>query len=229
MLTAAVLALSLLLQNAPATPSTTAPSSRPSVDSLWRYRKDIEKFAKLDSEKFPAPGAVLFIGSSTFTRWDTIKAFPEFPTLNRAFGGSTLPEVIYFVDRVAIQYKPKVVVVYCGENDVAGGASVETTVANVERLVQMLHTALPEAKVVYLGLKPSPLRQKHWEAFRAVNTTVSAKAGEWGMTYVDFWPVMSPDGQPHEEWFVGDRLHNNAAGYDRLKSVLLPAIQAEMK
>src|SRR6187402_1595910 len=145
MLTASLLALSLLVQNAP----TTAPSaatSRPSVDSLWRYRPNIEKFAKLDAEKFPVPGSVVFIGSSTFTRWDTTKAFPGLPVLNRAFGGSTLPEVIYFLDRVAIQYRPKVVVVYCGENDIADKASVATTVANVERLMQMLHTSLPEAK-----------------------------------------------------------------------------------
>ena len=56
MLPAAILALTLLVQNAPVTVG--MPESRPSVDSLWKFRKDIEKFAKLDSEKFPAPGFV---------------------------------------------------------------------------------------------------------------------------------------------------------------------------
>src|SRR5215813_8439521 len=86
---------------------------------------DIQAFKKEDSAHFPGTGKILFVGSSSFARWkDVQKDFPAYPIINRGFGGSSLTDVIRYKDDVIFKYKPKQIVIYCGENDLAGNDTV---------------------------------------------------------------------------------------------------------
>ena len=65
------------------------------------FAADIAAFKKQDSIQFPAKHQILFIGSSSFTKWKTVQQdFPDYKILNRAFGGSTLVDVIRYVASV---------------------------------------------------------------------------------------------------------------------------------
>lgn len=77
-------------------------------------------FKKLDSLQ-PVPAhPILFIGSSSFTKWkDVNEYFPGYPIINRAFGASTQLDLIRYSYDVIIPYQPKPVLIYCGENDLA--------------------------------------------------------------------------------------------------------------
>src|SRR5471030_48169 len=82
------------------------------------FAKDVAAFKERDKENPPEKGQILFIGSSSFTRWtDVGKYFPGHKILNRAFGGSSLSDVINFANDIVPPYEPKQVVIYCGEND----------------------------------------------------------------------------------------------------------------
>jgi hypothetical protein len=92
------------------------------------FRKEIDAFKKKDSAQMPAKQSILFVGSSSFTKWTDVQDyFPGYPILNRGFGGSSLPDVIRYVDEVIIPYDPKQIVIYCGENDVAGSDTITRT------------------------------------------------------------------------------------------------------
>ena len=59
------------------------------------FWNDIQAFKKKDSVSFPPKNAILFVGSSSFTRWtDVQQYFPSHTIINRGFGGSTLVDVI---------------------------------------------------------------------------------------------------------------------------------------
>ena len=92
-----------------------------------RFVKDFEKFAELDkTNPPPTKNLTLFTGSSTIRRWNTLaKDFPEIPVLNRGFGGSQLNQVLHHFDDLFPRYKPVRIVLYCGENDLWDGKSVE--------------------------------------------------------------------------------------------------------
>src|SRR5882724_5443412 len=76
---------------------------------LVRFEKTIEGFETKDKEKTPPKDPIVFTGSSSIARWKNVaKAFPEYPILNRGFGGSTTPEVLHYFDRVVYAYRPKV-------------------------------------------------------------------------------------------------------------------------
>ena len=61
------------------------------------FQKEILEFKKQDSISFPPSHAILFVGSSSFTKWKDVSAyFPNHVIINRGFGGSTLLDVIHY-------------------------------------------------------------------------------------------------------------------------------------
>ena len=82
---------------------------------------EINAFLKRDQAQMPPANAVLFMGSSSIRMWDTARDFSEIPTINRGFGGSQIFENTLYVDRLAVPYKPKIIVFCAGTNDLAYG------------------------------------------------------------------------------------------------------------
>ena len=77
-----------------------------------KWAKEIEKYAQADALKAPAKGGVVFIGSSSIRRWTSLATdFPGVTLLNRGFGGSELPDSVFYADRIVIPYAPRLVVV----------------------------------------------------------------------------------------------------------------------
>src|SRR5687767_2688782 len=98
-----------------------APATKPAP-----FEKDIRAFEAADAENPPAPGGVLFVGSSSIRLWKTLaEDFPGVPVINRGFGGSRIAHSTQYADRIVIPYKPKTVVFYAGDNDIAGGLTPE--------------------------------------------------------------------------------------------------------
>src|SRR5450432_3003444 len=105
------------------------------------FFSDIQNFKKQDSID-PAPQhAILFVGSSSFTKWKDVQDyFPVTKIINRGFGGSSLPDVIRYANDIIIPYNPKQVVIYCGDNDFVASDSVtaDVVVYRVKKLFQLI-------------------------------------------------------------------------------------------
>ena len=72
------------------------------------FWKEVQAFKKQDSIAMPLHYKTLFIGSSSFTKWKTLEQdLPEYAPLNRAFGGSTLLDVIRYRKDVFEKYNPE--------------------------------------------------------------------------------------------------------------------------
>ncbi len=183
------------------------------------YAADIAAFKKQDAEHPPAKGQIVFIGSSSFTRWTKVReAFPSHTILNRAFGGSALPDLTKHLDDVVFPYAPRQVVVYCGENDFAYDAMLTApdVVARFNDLYRRVRARLPDAQFTYVSMKPSPSRWSLAPKFRAANAAIEKfLSHESRASFVDVWPVMlGADGQPIPDIFVSDKLHMNDKGYE---------------
>src|SRR6187549_857164 len=86
------------------------------------FFNEIRAFKRNDSLHPPVKEPILFVGSSSFALWKNMNdMFRDYPVLNRGFGGSTLLDVQRYVNDIVIPYHPKQVIIYAGENDVAGG------------------------------------------------------------------------------------------------------------
>src|SRR5881275_1643620 len=141
------------------------------------FWSDILVFKKQDSVKPPPSNAILFVGSSSFTRWtDYADYFPGYTIINRGFGGSTLVDVIRYAYDVILPYQPKQVVIYCGENDLA--ASDTVTAADVAQrfktLYGIIRQNLPNAVVDFVSMKPSPSRAHLMPKYQVANAQIKA-------------------------------------------------------
>jgi hypothetical protein len=91
----------------------------------------------------------------------------------------------------------------------------------------MIHRRLPTTPVVVIGTKPSPLHWPHMATIREANRLVRAQlASDTLAAYVDVEAaLLGPDGQPRAEFYTGNRLNLNEAGYAAWTAAVRPAIE----
>lgn len=188
---------------------------------------DIQAFKRQDSVHQPPKNAILFIGSSSFTKWtDVSDYFPGHTIINRGFGGSTLVDQIRYVNNVVFPYHPKQVVVYCGENDLAASDTVtsEMVYKRFVTLFNLIRKKLPGASIVFISLKPSPSRWHLREKMIAANNKIKAfLATKRKTVFADVYhKMLDRNGVPMKEIFLDDNLHMNAKGYAIWQKELQP-------
>ncbi|RYY95722.1 MAG: G-D-S-L family lipolytic protein [Chitinophagaceae bacterium] len=205
-------------------------ATRPQAQTAPPFWNDILAFKKADSAA-KAPGhPILLIGSSSFTRWtDVQSAFPGYPILNRAFGGSTLKDVIRYSYDVVLPYHPKQVLIYCGENDLASADSIsaEEVLLRVKTLFAILRTNLPDAQISYVSIKPSPVRASIQPKVRAANRLIRKFIRrQRNAAFIDIYDAMlDANGNMREDLYVGDRLHMKPEGYAIWQRIIAPYLR----
>ena len=181
-----------------------------------RWEADIAAFEAQDRQSPPAAGGIVFTGSSSIRLWTTLaRDFPGRPVINRGFGGSLVPDVLAFVDRIVTKHRPRQVVIYCGGNDIAEGRSAAEVVADTKALVRAIHAQLPGARIAYISIAPNPARWSQIDTVRAVNRAIADWiASDARLTFIDVHRhMLGSDGRPKPDIFVDDGLHMNEKGY----------------
>ena len=190
-----------------------------------RWEKDIRAFETADQRNPPVPGGVVFYGSSSFRMWTNLAAsFPAHRVVNRGFGGSQLSDLNQYFERVVPPHRPRLLLVYGGDNDIAGGKSAAQVEADFRTLVDLARRHCPETRVAFVAIKPSPSRLKYLAIQLEANTRIRRLASRYRrVDYLDAAsPILGADGQPDARFFLADRLHLNGDGYRAWQAVLAP-------
>lgn len=192
-----------------------------------RWEKAMEAFEQRDAKTPPPKGEIVFIGSSSIVGWNLAKCFPDLKAVNRGFGGSQIADSTEYADRILLPLEPRIVVFYAGDNDIAGGKSPEKVFEDYKAFVKKVHDKLPEAKIIYIPIKPSIARWKLWEKMKAANALIEAHTKtDKRLAYLDIaGPMLGEDGKPRPELFKNDGLHLNDEGYKLWNSLLLPHLK----
>ena len=193
-----------------------------------RWTAAIDKLTAADRTNPPPAHGIVFVGSSSIVKWTSLqKDFPGLPVINRGFGGSELADSVAFVDRIVVPYQPRTVVVYAGDNDLQAGKTAENVFADFKAFVAKVHAKLPQTRIVYIAVKPSPSRWKIRDKCEKTNALIAAEcAKDPRLRFVDVWqPMLDAQGEPRRELFVSDMLHMNAAGY----AIWTPLVAAALK
>jgi lysophospholipase L1-like esterase len=175
-----------------------------------------------------APGGVLFVGSSSIRLWNDLEAqFANLPVvINRGFGGSQLSDCVRNLSRLVLPYRPRAVLVYAGDNDLAAGVAPKDVLRRFTAFVDGVHAELPWTKIVYISIKPSPARTRLLPEIREANDLIRDYAARAdGVEYADvFNPMLDTSGKPRRELFRADRLHLNSDGYALWKGIIAPYV-----
>ena len=192
------------------------------------FENEIQAFETQDRTTSPPKNALLFTGSSSIRLWPNLKeTFPNKPVLQRGFGGSQLSDVIHFADRVIVNYKPKQILVYAGENDIASGQSAQQVYDRFVTLFTHVRKALPKTPFVFISIKPSPSRRQYQSAVVEANRRIKAYlAKKRRTTFVDVYSSMlDARGAMRGELFKADSLHMNAKGYEIWTQKIRPVLK----
>lgn len=196
-----------------------------------RWEKTIQEFEKWDAKNAWPKKPILFAGSSSIRMWQTRECFPELPLINRGFGGSQISDVNNFIERIVLKYKPKLIVFYCGDNDINAGKNPQQVFDDYRKFASRVHSDLPKTKILYISIKPSGSRWRLWPKMKQTNEMIQ-KFSEKNkrLYYADCATcLMTEKGEPNDVLFLKDRLHLNEKGYARWKKVLMPILQEALK
>ena len=183
-----------------------------------------------DDVAHPHPaGGVLFVGSSSIRLWSNLEyQFKDLPVvIKRGFGGSQLSDCVKNLSRLVLRYRPHTVLVYAGDNDLAAGTAPGEVLRRFTAFVDGVHRDLPDTRIVYISIKPSPARIRLLSQIRETNALIRDYAdAKDEVDYIDvFTPMLDAAGKPRAELFRDDALHLNAQGYALWKQIIAPHVR----
>jgi lysophospholipase L1-like esterase len=170
-------------------------------------------------------GGIVFVGSSSIRLWKTLaQDFPGYPVLNRGFGGSQIIDSLYFADRIILPYRPRLVVLYAGANDLNAGKTADQVFGDFSALAAKIHAALPQTRIAFISIAGNPARWAQVDRVREANRRIQRYcATDPRLAFIDvFSHMLGPDGLPKPEIFADDRLHMNEKGYTIWKELVKP-------
>lgn len=187
----------------------------------------IAAFEAQDRRQPPPPDQVLFVGGSSIRLWDNLATdMAPVPVLKRGISGAQLRDLLYYADRWITPYRPRAVVIYAGENDLASWWVWPGLVEDrFQRLVKYLRQRDPTLPILMLAIKPSPRFAARLERQQEANRRLRAYcAATPDLYFVDVAsPLLDAQGRMRPELYR-DGLHLNGAGYAIWRAQLRPAL-----
>ena len=172
-------------------------------------------------------GPIVFVGSSIFHRWTQLQPhMAPLPVVNIAFDGAETEDWNRLIDFRVLALKPRVVVYYCGSNDVDAGVPAGLIVRNVRHFIDRVSKALPDTRIVFVSVIRAPEKRDRMTVVDDVNAQMRKLAvRNPGLQFVDVNPALEhPDASPRTELFMNDGLHLRPAAYELLAQMLKPVL-----
>lgn len=199
-----------------------------SPPSPTRFQSQIDGFLQADSIAAPNTDGVAFVGSSIFRLWTTLgEQMATLPVFNRAFGGSRTPDVLFYMDRIVLPYRPRFVVYYCGSNDVSAGEGADAIGDRIQEFHKRLQRELPMTRMFFVSVLRAPEKRNRWSVVDSINAQMrqyGARAKNF--EFIDVNPtLLDAKGEVRGELYLPDSLHYRPEAYVLLTNVIKPVLQ----
>ena len=194
-----------------------------------RFAANIEAFLEQDRVSPPPRDGILFTGSSIFRQWADLQAdMAPLPAYNRAFGGSRTWEVLHYMDKIVLPYKPRIIVYYCGSNDVNAGETADAIAGRFKEFVARVEKALPGTRVFFVSINRAPEKRARWDVVDAANAQVEAfAAASATVDYIDVNPALfDAKGNPRLDLYREDQLHFLRPAYVEFTKIIKPVLMS---
>jgi hypothetical protein len=211
-----LLAFCAIAQREPAAASATGSDLATVAENRWA--NEIAALESRDQHESHPPDSILFVGSSSIRLWETIATdMAPYRPIQRGYGGARFSDLSVFAERLIAPHQFRALVLFVA-NDVSGGTDDATPEQVAEWFTQIIEVARetqPAAPIFCLEITPSQSRWQAWPRIREVNRTLARVSA--ALPNVHFIPTahayLGPEGEPHEDLFLEDRLHLNSLGY----------------
>jgi lysophospholipase L1-like esterase len=203
-------------------------STRGTSTENIRFASEIDAFLNEDQVNPPPTGGILFVGSSIFREWAHLKEqMAPLPVFNRAFGGSRTADVLYYMDRIVLPYAPRIIVYYCGSNDINAFERPLPIFQRIRQFSERVHDALPGTLVYMVSINRAPQKRDKWDIVDSTNAMVReyCLASE-NRGYIDVNPVLfDKQGNPRFDLYRDDQLHLKDQAYAEFAGIIRPVLE----
>ena len=191
--------------------------------SIFLQAQDPARFAdeiaaiqkKYDTVWDDSKETIVFTGSSSVRIWhDLQERFPDQQIVNSGFGGSQASDLLVNTNKLILQYKPKKVFLYEGDNDISAGKDSKEIITDILGIIEKIRVQNPSVKIVLIAAKPSIARWDLKRNYKRLNRKfkkLSRKDAD--VAYADVWKPMLIGNSVMTDIFIEDGLHMNAKGY----------------
>ena len=197
--------------------------------SRWLYT--VGGFLLEDEIVGDRTGQVVATGSSSMRYWDHSihRDFAPLPIISRGFGGSNMNDLLVYLDEIVLKHKPRAVIIYEGDNDIAQGVPVTVVLETFEKVIARILDDNAEARIYLISVKPSIARESLWREMVEVNQGMQAMAEQKdNVFYIDVAASMlNSNGSRNPDLYVSDGLHMSQAGYDVWREVVVPFVRRQ--
>ena len=182
---------------------------------------------------------LLFIGDSIAAAWrdeSNIAAFEKhfghYNPQNFAIGADTTHGVLRRIQEGNLDgFSPEAVVVLIGVNNIAWGPehTVEQTADGILKVVQTLHTKMPESKILLMGLLPRGDNEREgsfrWQKGIDVNAILESSIDNIHLFYLNIEEqLIEEDGTVKDDVFE-DGVHLSSVGLNVWAEALKPSLE----
>lgn len=198
------------------------------------WEKEVNALVELDKTEKDPQDAILFIGSSSIRLWKNIeKDLAPFRPIKRGYGGASLSDMIHFTKKIVFPHKFKALVIYVG-NDITGSKNDKTpeeVLGLTKTLVKKVRSKYPKTPIFIIGITPTSSRWLAWKKQKEVNTLwMNYCESKSNMYFIDTEKAyLDIEGNPKDELFIGDKLHQNQNGYDLWSLIIKESLIKNLK
>lgn len=177
-------------------------------DSIWDEQKE----------------TIVFTGSSSVRLWEGLEDhFPNHQILNTGFGGSQTSDLLKHLQPLVLSYKPKMVFIYEGDNDINFKKSPNRVIRITRKIIDTIWQHYPETRIVLISAKPSIVRWDLKKRYVKLNRKLKEFANQSPqIAFANVWDIMLKNEVIDESLFIEDGLHMNQKGYDLWYEVIKP-------
>ena len=186
--------------------------------SSEKWNKDIVQFEQQDKDEQDQDNAILFTGSSSIRLWSTLKDdLAPYPVIQRGFGGSKFSDLAVYIKEIVYPHQFRALVIF-EANDITGNVDDKTPkeVARLFRyIVRTVRKKYPEKPVFVIEITPTKSRWAVWTQIKQTNKLLQQSCSKMDKTYFieTAASYLNENGEPREELFIQDNLHQNREGY----------------
>ncbi|MRH98911.1 G-D-S-L family lipolytic protein [Kriegella sp. EG-1] len=166
----------------------------------------------LDSNK----ETIVFTGSSSIRMWKDVQSrFPDNQIVNSGFGGSQASDLLAHLDRLVLNFKPKKVFIYEGDNDISANKKSKEIIKTTRQIIDKIRSKNAATEVILIAAKPSISRWNLKRRYKKLNRKFKSLSKKDPLTsFADVWKPMIYKNNVMQDMFIEDGLHMNTKGYD---------------
>lgn len=182
-----------------------------------RFQDQVDELFNKEYNFSPDKKLVVFAGSSSIRMWNDVQSyFPGYNVINNGFGGSHFSDLIFYYDKLILKRKPDILLIYEGDNDLAGNKKPRKILKEAKELSEKVRKDLPETRIIFISPKPSISRIKLKNSYISFNKKLKKYCDRSdNPEFADVWyPMLDTNGNVFKDVFLEDGLHMNKKGYD---------------